>query len=650
VKRKLALSLVALAVFVGLVFVAEAEIPYLSAWATALAAAETVLGLGWLVLRAVRRFLWRVGRRLAFSYFLIGVLPIPMVALLLAVCLVVLSGFFLGTRYRSAAEQIEGELRAAANARLSLASAAVKPQPDESVSLTSYRAGRKIAGDERAPVEWPGWLSPANRKPGDLPPLLESADGTLAFGAIAGDAQTGVLALTRVDPAAAVRERSKVWTFFTPVDDPKSKSVHLTLGARTYDLKSMKEGKLAEQAAEAFYEFKPDDPWTRRPFLNWGDLSARTLSLADGGDSPRQHTASLRPSPRAVKELILSGNAEVRTAVWAALITLAALLFDIYAVAVAMALFMIFGLSRAVNRLSHATTAVAAGDFSVRIPVKRKDQLGDLQRTFNQMAEHLQGLVATEAQKEAIEKELEIARRVQKSLLPDDSIAETFGDAVAFSTHYAPSAAIGGDYFDVLRMADGRVAVVIADVSGHGLSAGLRMAMLKAGLQILIEQAREPEEILRRLDRLVRSSGEGRAFVTATLALLEPETGRLEIINAGHPPTYIVRDGVTEEIALPGTPLGGIGGRYGKAERQLAPGDIVVWLSDGLIEAVDRYAEPFGYESVLPAIAPASSALDARDRLLHAVAAHCGEQPAEDDQTLVVMSYRPNAAAERLAS
>ncbi len=649
-KRKLALSLLALAVFVGLAFVAEAHIPYLSAWATALAAAEMVLALGWLFLRAVRRFLWRVGRRLAFSYFLIGVLPIPMVALLLAVCLVVLSGFFLGTRYRSAVEQIESELRAAASARLSIASAAIKPQPEETVSLTTYREGRKIAGDERAPAQWPAWLSAADRKAGDLPPLLETADGNLAFGAVAGDAQVGVLALTRVDPSLAVRERSKVWTYFTPVDDPNSGNVHLTLGTRTYDLKSMKGGKLAEQAAEEFYDWKKGDSWARQPFLNWGDLSARTLTLADGSAAPRQRTASLRSSPHAVKELIISGNAEVRTAVWAALITLAALLFDIYAVALAMALFMIFGLSRAVNRLSHATTAVAAGDFSVRIPVKRKDQLGDLQRTFNQMAEHLQGLVATEAQKEAIEKELEIARRVQKSLLPGDSLGDTFGDAVAFSTHFAPSAAIGGDYFDVLRMADGRVAVVIADVSGHGLSAGLRMAMLKAGLQILIEQAREPEEILRRLDRLVRSSGEGRAFVTATLALLEPETGRLEIINAGHPPTYIVRAGATEEIALPGTPLGGIGGRYGRTERQLAPGDIVVWLSDGLIEAVDREAEPFGYESVCPAIAPATSALDARDRLLRAVALHCGTQPAEDDQTLVVMGYRPHAAAVRIAS
>lgn len=645
-KRKLLLVAVAFGLLVGFAVLAEAKIPYVSAWATALAAAEVVLGLGWLFLRAMRRFLWRVGRRLAFSYFLIGVLPIPLVALLLCVVLVVVSGFFLGSRYRAAVDRVEAELAAAATARLAAPSAAVRPPgTGDPISLTTYRAGRKVAGDERAPATWPAWLAAEGRKPGELAPLLETADGGLAFGAIAGDAQAGVLALTRGDPAGLVTDRCRVWTDFAPIDDPSSKSVRLTLGTRTYDLKSMREGKTAEQAAEQFFHWRPGDPWSRRPILNWGDLSARTLLLADGSASPRPRTAALRASPAGVKELILAGNAEVRTAIWAALITLAALLFDIYAIALAMALFMIFGLSRAVNRLYRATSAIAAGDFSVRIPVKRKDQVGDLQRSFNQMAGHLQDLVATEAQKEAIEKELEIARRVQKSLLPADSSSNAEGNGVEFSTHFSPSAAIGGDYFDVLPLADGRLAVVIADVSGHGLSAGLRMAMLKAGLQILVEQGRDPEEILRRLDRLVRSSGEARAFVTATLALLDPATGVLEIINAGHPPTYLVRGGAAEEIALPGAPLGGIGGRYGRAERQLRPGDIVVWLSDGLIEATDRQAEPFGYEKVQPALAPATSAQDARDRLLRAVAAHCAGQPAEDDQTLVVMRFRPDAAA-----
>ncbi|MEO8503402.1 MAG: SpoIIE family protein phosphatase [Acidobacteriota bacterium] len=641
-KRKLIVAVAALAAFVCLAILAGAGIPYLSAWATALVAAGVVLAVGWLVVRAVRRFLWRVGRRLAFSYFLIGVLPIPLVALLLLVIMIVVSGFFMGSRYRAAVNELEGELRTAAEARISASASAIRPGPGGEFSFTTYRAGRKIVGDVRAPETWPAWLGEPHAE-GELPPLLEAADGSLAFAALAGDAQSGVLALTSTDASVAVRNRAGVWLEFVTLSSAKSKGVQLTVGTRTYDLKTLHAGG-ADLGAEAFYGWKKGDSVSKRPLLNWGDLSAPTRHLADGSTPAQSRTAALRASPHALKELLFAGNAEVRTAIWAALIGLAFLLFDIYAVAVAMALYMIFGLSRAVNHLSHATSAVAAGDFSTRIPVKRKDQLGDLQRDFNQMAQHLQGLVATQAQKEAIEKELEIARRVQKSLLPSDPAKSAGpGAGVEFSTHFSPSAAIGGDYFDVLRMADGRLAVVIADVSGHGLSAGLRMAMLKAGLQILIEQGRDPEEILRRLDRLVRSSGEGRAFVTATLALLDPESGRLELINAGHPPTYLLRGGNCEEIALPGSPLGGIGGAYGRSERQLEPGDIAVWLSDGLIEATDQEAEPFGYESVAPAIAGAQSAEDTRDRLLRAVALHCGEQPAEDDQTLVVMQFRPRA-------
>ena len=158
-----------------------------------------------------------------------------------------------------------------------------------------------------------------------------------------------------------------------------------------------------------------------------------------------------------------------------------------------MAVFMIVGLSRAVNRLSRGTAAVRQGDFGVRIPVRRRDQVGDLQRSFNEMAGNLETLVATAAQKESLEKELELARDLQKSLLPSDLPA---GGGVEFATLFEPSAAIGGDYFDVLRISEDELAVIIADVSGHGLSSGLRMAMLKAALLILVEETRDPEEIL----------------------------------------------------------------------------------------------------------------------------------------------------------
>jgi len=281
----------------------------------------------------------------------------------------------------------------------------------------------------------------------------------------------------------------------------------------------------------------------------------------------------------------------------------------------------------------------------VRIPVKRRDQVGELQRSFNQMAENLEGLVATATEKEILEKELAIARELQQSLLPQDLPA---AEAVEFSLLFAPSAAIGGDYFDVFHLGDGRLAVVVADVSGHGLPSGLRMAMLKAALTILVEEGKRPEEIFSRLDSLVRSGDDSRLFVTATLALVDVDRGELELTNAGHPPTYLIRAGEVEEIALPGSPLGGLGQTYGRRSLALEAGDVVVWLSDGLIEAADDHDRPFGYDGVMRALKTAATAgrlaaVTVRDRLLEAVEAHTGGRPVEDDRTVVVMRYQGTA-------
>jgi sigma-B regulation protein RsbU (phosphoserine phosphatase) len=260
------------------------------------------------------------------------------------------------------------------------------------------------------------------------------------------------------------------------------------------------------------------------------------------------------------------------------------------------------------------------------------------------MAASLQELVAATAQKESMEKELQVARELQQSLLPS-SLTTT--EAVEMASYFEPSAAIGGDYFDLLKI-DGRFVVVVADVSGHGLSAGLRMAMLKAALVMLVEQRLPAHEVFERLNRLVRE-GQGnvgaRPLVTATLATFDPRNGSLELTNAGHVPTYVLHQGKVEEILLPSPPLGVLGDRYARAEVRLVPGDLVVWLSDGLVETADPDGEPFGYEAVQRTLAGAGTAAHVRDRLLAAVAAHSKGAPPADDRTLVVLRYLAGTAA-----
>jgi serine phosphatase RsbU (regulator of sigma subunit) len=114
----------------------------------------------------------------------------------------------------------------------------------------------------------------------------------------------------------------------------------------------------------------------------------------------------------------------------------------------------------------------------------------------------------------------------------------------------------------------------------------------------------------------------------------------MELTNAAHAPTYLVRQGRVSEIALTGHPLGALGDVYGRQTVELRDGDVVIWLSDGLIEATDDSGEPFGYDRLEQALqGTSSSAAEVRDRLLAAEEAFTHGRPAEDDQTLVAMRY-----------
>lgn len=646
-RPRISFRLVALVSVAVLLLVALLDVPTLSSIAVGLLIPSGIIFGIWLMVRVFRRLLWRVGRRLAFSYFLIGALPVPLLLLLLGVAAYLLSSFFLGHLFRDAANDLHHELAVAAEQQLGAVSGERRGGSAryEHFRFAYYDQGKRIAGDAELPSAWPQWLPvgtqsvlDADRRKETVTPFVALAGGRPALAAAAGDARRGVLAVLADDLEAELSERSDVWVQLLRSDDPDARSlVKLKLGSHEYALQPFRR-ESSTAARDTFFSLRARGTGLLdSPSLVWGEVTGTLRSLDSGKVLADSVVAALRGTPRTVHRHLFSSHAEVNTGAWAVMIGLAAILFDIYVVALFMAAFMIFGLSRAVNRMSAATAAVRNADFSVRIPVRRRDQVGELQRSFNEMSAHLQELVAAAAQKEALEKELAIARSVQESLLPTDPPT---GDAVEFATHFEPSAAIGGDYFDIMRLDLNRVAVVIADVSGHGLSAGLRMAMVKGGLQILVEEDHSPEDVFSRLDTLLRARGSRRSFVTATLALLDLGSGRLEITNAGHPPCYLLTAGGVEEIMLPSSALGGIGHSYGGAVRQLQPGDTVVWLSDGLIEATDAAARPFGYERVVQTLASGDREPPAvRRRLLSAVAEHTSGAAAEDDRTLVVMRY-----------
>ncbi len=603
----------------------------------------------WLLSKGLKAFLWRVSRRLAFSYFLIGVVPIPLLLVLALVATYIASGFFLGHIYRDAVASVANDLRFAAHRHMEqILRGTIEPidQPID-IDFAYYRDGIKVAGAAEAPARWQDWwpVDSLDELSSHLEPLpmVAGPDGVPTLAATVREDSYGILAIFAGDLGRELSERSGIWVELFRADEPRTaETTKITIVGREYRLDPPRPESV-EDLAEFFHPGVAEPGLLDRPSVAWPEVSEPFRDLATGENAAKYVSATLMANLRGLYYHLVSPTSRVNLSVYAVFFAVAFLLIDIAIVATLMALLMIFGLSRAVNHLSTATGRVHQGDFSARIEVRRRDQIGALQSTFNQMAANLENLVATAAQKEILEKEISIAKDLQHSLLPDTLAAPA---GLSFAAHFEPSTAIGGDYYDLLPMGGDRLGIVVADVSGHGLSAGLRMAMVKSALALLTEEESRPKVILRRLHLLMRDrlqrAGNGRGFVTATLSLVDSVTGELVVTNAGHPPTYLLRAGEVTEIMLPSTPLGALGGEYGQQRLQLEPGDVVVWLSDGLIEATDQRRQDFGYDRIIEALtdlAPEPAAV--RDRLLEAIASHTGGGTPEDDRTLLVMAYKP---------
>ncbi|HYE93037.1 MAG TPA: PP2C family protein-serine/threonine phosphatase, partial [Terriglobales bacterium] len=231
----------------------------------------------------------------------------------------------------------------------------------------------------------------------------------------------------------------------------------------------------------------------------------------------------------------------------------------------------------------------------------------------------------------------EVARRVQMSLLP--AAAPDVPGLTLVGT-CQPSGQVGGDYFDYFALPNGRLGLVVADVSGHGVSSAIVMAGLRSTLHAEVRGDFSPAHALGRANELLaRDFASTNMFVSVFLATYDPATGALAYSNAGHPPPFVVHGAHVEPLEGAGLIIGVMpDATYEDGHARLPPGGALVLYTDGITEAHKGNGPLFG-EQALRALVGACASAGAEAlhaAILASVREHLGGEGADDDITLVV--------------
>ena len=239
-------------------------------------------------------------------------------------------------------------------------------------------------------------------------------------------------------------------------------------------------------------------------------------------------------------------------------------------------------------------------------------------------------------ERERLNQELKVARLIQQTLLPKE-IPSMAGWQMA--AYYQPARAVGGDFYDFFKLSDGRLGVVIGDVTDKGVPAALVMATTRAILRGVSQRCHSPGTILERANDQLYPDIPAKMFVTCLCVILDPATGRLTFANAGHDLPYRRGANGVDELRATGMPLGLMPGmKYEERELLLEPGESVLLYSDGLVEAHNRERDMFSFGRLQENMRQHKGGTELIPYLLSELAAFTGEGwEQEDDVTLVVV-------------
>ncbi len=252
---------------------------------------------------------------------------------------------------------------------------------------------------------------------------------------------------------------------------------------------------------------------------------------------------------------------------------------------------------------------------------------------------------AEAATRQRYEQELEVARLIQSHFLPK-TLPDLPGWQIA--AYYRPAREVGGDFYDVIPLPDGRVGFVVGDVTDKGVPAALVMSATRSLMRAAAQRLIEPGEVLERVNEQLCPDMPEKMFVTCLYGVLEPTTGHLRFANAGHDLPYVKTAHGVVELRARGMPLGLMTGMpYEEKEITLEPGDSVLLHSDGVVEAHDPDRQMFGFPRLMETVGDSPGGQVLIDRVLTDLDAFTGpgaEQ--EDDITMLTLERFEDPSAE----
>jgi len=354
----------------------------------------------------------------------------------------------------------------------------------------------------------------------------------------------------------------------------------------------------------------------------------------------------------------LAGYGSIGNAFKLVFVVVAVLFLIIELVALVMGLALARSITSSIHELFMGTERVRQGDFTHRISINTKDQLGELAGSFNQMTGSIENLLQTAAEKKRLEEELRIARQIQMSLLPRGQLDMS---GLSVTALCVPAREVGGDYNDFFPLGPGRLGVLIADVAGKGTSAALYMAELKGLIMALSQTYQSPRQLLIEANRILSDNLDSRSFITMTYAVIDLVNGVMTYARAGHCPLiYLPGPAAAVQGAQVLVPSGMVLGLRidGAVEKfndlleekqiPLHTGDVLVFYTDGITEAMNNDSDLFG-DSRLSRIVEEHGHLDSgelRERILREIESFVGTADQHDDMTMILIKVTQVVAEE----